>query len=329
MIIKTVKLRNFRNHAEYSLECKEATSLILGRNGCGKTSVLEAIYILLQGKSFRAVDSEILKRGEDFYRIEVEYENGEVVVATYDGAVKTYLVMDKKTRRLPKKNKYPVVLFLPADLHLVDSSPSRRREYFDRVFAQLNEKYGEAVGRYEKALKQRNELLKTEVVDVSSMCAWNILLARYGAEIARGRREFITEINRRFTEVYRSIAKNEDNVELVLDTQVGVAESEYLKQLEMDFDRDRYVGHTSFGVHRDDIVFYFNDKEADGSASRGEVRSMILALKFIEAAMITAKTGRKPVVLLDDVFSELDEIRRKCLVDNFKDNQVIITSVSE
>ena len=327
MIIKSVKLTNFRNHSEYILECNGETSLILGKNGCGKTSVLEALYIAMQGKSFRAVDSEILKRGKEFYRIEVEYTNGETVVVTYDGLVKNYLVMDKKTRRLPKKNKYPVVLFLPADLHLIDSSPSRRREYFDRIFSQLNEKYGEAVSRYEKALKQRNELLKTEMVDAASMCAWNILLARYGMEIARGRREFIAEINEHLTEVYRSIAKNNDEVELVLDTQVEGGENEYLKRLEMNFERDKYVGHTGFGVHRDDLVFCFNGKEAEGSASRGETRSIILALKFIEAEMIERETGRKPVVLLDDVFSELDETRRKCLVDNFKNNQVIITSV--
>ena len=141
MIIKSVKLTNFRNHSSYSLECNDETSLILGENGCGKTSVLEAIYILTCGKSFRATDSEILKRDKDFYRIELEFVSGEKNIAVYDGSIKTFLVSDKKTRRLPKKNKYPVVLFLPSDLNLISSSPSRRREYFNRVFSQFDENY--------------------------------------------------------------------------------------------------------------------------------------------------------------------------------------------
>ena len=116
MIIKSIKLFNFRNHSEYSLNCQDETSLILGENGSGKTSVLEAIYILTRGKSFRATDPEIIKRGTDYYRIELEYINGETYTATYDGTTKTFLIMDKKSRRLPKKHKYPVVLFQPSDL---------------------------------------------------------------------------------------------------------------------------------------------------------------------------------------------------------------------
>ncbi len=328
MIIKTVKLVNFRNHIQYELDCNDETSLILGENGCGKTSVLEAIYILMQGKSFRAVDGEILKRGEEFYRIELEYVNGEKTVATYNGKDKIFTLLDKKAKRLPKKNKYPVVLFLPSDLNLVSNSPSRRRDYFDRIFGQLDENYNNAISRYEKALKQRNELLKSDSVSADGLFSWNILLAKYGSEINRLRKKFLTAINKRFTEVYRTIAKNEDSVEIELITEVD-DENKYLSLLEADYQRDLRLGHTSFGIHKDDFLFVFNGGEADGSASRGEVRSMILALKFIEAEMIYGELRLRPVVLLDDVFSELDEIRRKCLVKNFKDNQVIITSVEK
>ena len=328
MIIKSVKLVNFRNHSEYKLECKDETSLILGENGCGKTSVLEAIYILTQGKSFRATDAEILKRGEEFYRVELEFDNGEKTVVTFDGENKTFLILDKKTRRLPRKNKYPVVLFLPSDLNLISGSPAKRRDYFDRVFSQFNERYDDSLLKYNKALKQRNELLKNEYLKPGDVFSWNMLLARFGSEICKFRKQFIDEINERLTRVYRSIADNEDEVELRLETQAeGVSEEKYLKQLEANLERDKYLGHTSFGVHRDDFVFFFNEKMADGSASRGETRSLILALKFIEAELIYEKTGLRPVVLLDDVFSELDKTRQKCLVQNFKGNQVIITSV--
>ena len=155
-----------------------------------------------------------------------------------------------------------------------------------------------------------------------------MLLARYGAEIFKYRQMFIDEINQTLTSVYRSIAENEDEVELTLSSDVSdVSEEKYLKQLEMNLVRDNQLGYTSFGVHRDDFIFEFNGNEAEGSASRGEMRSMILALKFIEADLIYKKTGLRPVVLLDDVFSELDKTRQKCLVKNFKNNQVIITSV--
>lgn len=354
MIVKSVRLKNFRSHEEYFLECRKSTTLIVGENGCGKTSVLEAIYEALQGKSFKAVDREILRRGTEFYRIELTYDSGERVVVVYDGVKKRFEVGDKKFGRLPKKNRYPVVLFLPDDLNLVMASPSRKRDYFDRSFAQLVENYGDILRKYEKALKQRNELLKMEGVQRGAMFSWNVLLARYGCEVMRWRKGLVEKMNERLTEVYRTIAENEDMIWVEyggcgmedggLDDRgmmgaekfvekSGVRgnslldESEYLRRLEGDFERDRVLGFTSFGVHRDNYSFIFNEVEAEGSASRGEVRSIVLALKFIEAEMILEGLGRRPVVLLDDVFSELDEKRQKCLVRNFKGNQVIITSV--
>lgn len=329
MIIKSVSLRNFRNHSEYRLDCKSDTTLILGENGWGKTSILEAIYILLRGKSFRAVDADILKRGEEYYRIEIESDEGEVIAATFDGNDKNFLVLDKKSKRLPKKNKYPVVLFLPSDLNLISTSPTKRRDYFDKVFGQFDEGYSNAVLRYEKALKQRNELLKNEFVTAESLFSWNLLLAKYGSMIEEYRSRFIGEINEKITDIYRSIAENEDVVKLRLEGSNVTSEAEYLAVLDKNAQKDIYLGHTSFGVHRDDFVFMFNNEVADGSASRGETRSIILALKFIEADLIYQKTHKKPIILLDDVFSELDKKRQKCLVQNFKDNQVIITSTGE
>ena len=328
MIIHSIKLTNFRNHTNYFLECAPDTNMILGENGWGKTSILEAIYILTRGKSFRATDSEIIKHGTEFYRIEIEYNNGEKSIATFDGTTKTFQVSDKKARRLPKKNRYPVVLFLPSDLNLVSGSPSRHREYFDRFFSSLNENYNESLLKYEKALKQRNELLKSESFSTSALFSWNLLLAKYGTRLQNFRQQFVAEINRKLPEFYHSIAENTDEVELKYETELTeVTEDKYLKILENNLEKDRFLGHTSFGVHRDDFIFFFNHREASTSASRGETRSVILALKFTEADLILEKQKQKPLVLLDDVFSELDEARRKCLVKNFKDHQVIITSV--
>mgnify|MGYP000888077529 FL=1 len=337
MIIQSVKLVNFRSHDEFLLQCNKKTSLLVGENGSGKTSVLEAIYEALRGKSFRATDEEILKRGAEFYRIELDFTDGTKTIVLYDGQKKQFLVEDKKKTRLPKKNRYPIVLFLPEDLHLVATSPTKRRNYFDRVISEFNESYGSSLLKYEKALRQRNELLKKYKIDEDDnkvidrdFFSWNILLAKYGLEIRNYRKQYLDKLNAEFNQVYHSIVENGDQVFLKLNLFGGeITEADYFNRLENEFRRDLILGHTGFGIHRDDFIFLFNEKEADGTASRGELRSMILAMKFIEADLIFRKTGKRPVVLLDDVFSELDNVRQKSLVKNFKDNQVIITSVDE
>ena len=328
MIIKSIHLVNFRNHQEYHLDCDKETSLILGENGCGKTSVLEAIYILTRGKSFRATDPDIIKRGAEFYRIELNFVNGEQIAATYDGKTKNFTVVDKKTKRLPAKNKYPVILFLPSDLNLISHSPGRRREYFDRIFTQFDNKYSSSLSKYEKALKQRNELLKKDNLTRDSLFSWNLLLSEYGTEIYKKRKEFTEEFNQKLTTIYQSIAKNKDDILIEYKSEADSLSTDiFLRKLEENYEKDHYLGHTSFGVHHDDYLFYFNNKLANGSASRGETRSIILALKFTEANLLNQKLNQKPLILLDDVFSELDETRRRSLIDNFKNHQVIITSV--
>lgn len=327
-IIKSVYLNNFRIHDEYLLECEKQTTLIVGENGLGKTSILEAIYLLMRGKSFKASDRDILKRNEHYYRTDLLYENGEKITVYYDGNKKCFQYRDKKSLRLPKENKYPIVLFLPEDLHLVATSPTKRRDYFDKFFAQLSEKYYLSLNNYNKVLKQRNELLKSENLEKSMLFSWNIMLAKYGAEIWNMRREFIKEINEQYTKVYGEISDVGD--EVFLDLNGGmINESFYLKKIEENFNRDIVNGNTGFGVHRDSYEFKFNNSLAEFSASRGETRSMILALKFIEAKMMIKYLNKKPLVLLDDVFSELDENRQKCLVKNFSEHQIILTSVND
>ncbi len=326
MIVRSVKLTNFRSHESFALECETQTTTIVGENGCGKTSVLEAVCEALRGKSFRATDKEILRRGAEFYRVELEYSDGRKVVVVYDGVKKEFLAEDKKTRRLPKKAQYPIVLFEPDDLHLVGASPTSRRTYFDRVFGQLSEKYSTDLARYNKVLKQRNDLLKDENVRQEDLFSWDILLVKHGMGLAELRRKMVEKMNARLTEVYQSIAENDDQVRLEYESEV-TSESDFLQRLERNFMRDSLLGHTSFGVHHDNYEFVFNQVKANGSASRGEVRSSVLALKFIESELVLETLGKRPVVLLDDVFSELDEMRQRCLVKNFRDNQIILTSV--
>lgn len=322
-----VSLKNFRCHKEFELNCREKTTLIIGENGSGKTSVLESVYLALRGKSFKGTDKEMIRKESDFYRVEVNLRDARKVIIRYRDGVKEFELDGRKNKRLPRKNRYPVVLFEPDDLHLVSTSPLKRREYFDELFKQVDEKYAIYLRKYQKALKQRNDLLKNDNCAGNDLFAWDILCAQYGAEISQKRFIMLDFINKSLTRVYREIAKNEDECEL---RYIGrkITENEYLKELSKGLDRDKYLGYTSFGVHRDDYEFVFNKKRADGSASRGEIRSLILALKFIEARILKQELGKKPVVLLDDIFSELDERRQQHLVDNFKDYQMIITSTT-
>ena len=330
MIIKSINLVNFRNHTDYQLKFNKDTTLILGKNGCGKTSVLEAIYIALRGKSFRGFDQDIIKNQTDFYRISLETDNNQIITITFDHQTKTFHFLDKKTRRLPKNQKYPIVLFLPSDLSLISGSPSRRREYFNRFLSILSEEYSQNLSRYEKALRQRNEILKSNNPLASDLFSWNILLAKYGVLLSSYRQEIISKINQNYNRTYSSISNNQDIVELIYQTDIQQKTAEYyLKTLESNFSKDTCLGHTSFGIHRDDFEFFFNHKPAELNASRGESRSLILALKFIEADIINQTLHQKPIILLDDVFSELDQTHRKSLIDNFKNHQVIITSVED
>ena len=326
-IVRKISLKNFRCHDVFELNCDRPTTLIIGENGSGKTSVLEAVYLALRGKSFKGVDKEIIKRNTDFYRVEIELADAQRVIIRFDGRKKEFEIDGKKNLRLPKRNHYPVVLFEPDDIYLVGSSPSRRRDYFDELFKQINENYGSILSKYNKALRQRNDLLKDEVVSRDDLFSWNVMCANYGAELIYWRVQNLGKINNKMTEIYRNIAKNNDECSIKYLGQ-EVDENDYLKNLEMNFERDRGLGYTTFGVHRDDYEFVFNQKKADGSASRGENRSMILSLKFIEAQILEKEVGKKPVVLLDDIFSELDEMRQRHLIDNFKNYQMIITSTT-
>lgn len=323
-----VKLKNFRCHEEFELDCPQSTTMIVGENGSGKTSILEAVYLALRGKSFKGVDREILRRGADFYRAEILLSDAQKVVIRFDGCKKSFEIDGKKSLRLPKKYRYPVVLFEPDDLHLVGSSPSCRRDYFDEFFKQIDANYGVALSRYTKALKQRNDLLKDENVSRDALFSWNVLLAHYGAEILRRRVEGLEKINAPLTENYRGIAKNDDVCRIDYLGEKNLDENRYMEILEKNFQRDTLLGYTSFGVHRDDFEFVFNGEKADGSASRGEIRSIVLALKFIEAEVLERELSKKPVVLLDDIFSELDDMRQQHLIENFKDYQMIVTSTS-
>lgn len=329
-VVKKLSVQNIRSHDKFVISLSPNVTVITGLNGSGKTSLLEALYIALQGSSFRGGDNDILRHESPWWRIDVEFNEHIKRTITFDPSLvsgrKKIVIDDKTMYRLPVKHKYPVILFEPDDLRLLHGSPTRRRQFIDRFISQLDPLYSNALHKYERALRQRNNLLKKSYTTQNELFVWDVALSEYGAYIIEKRIAFIEQINNQLNEAYNSIAKSNDNASVHYShTYIGDIKQKILNDLHSHGRRDALLGFTSIGPHRHDVIFQFNGSPALDVASRGEVRSIVLALKFIEVSIIERITNIKPLILLDDVFSELDELRQKYLMDSQK-GQIIITS---
>jgi DNA replication and repair protein RecF len=330
-MISRLAVQNVRSHRLYEVELSGGVTVITGPNGSGKTTLLESLYIALQGSSFKGSDSDILQSDKPWWKIDILLDGQEKRTVKYDpsrtSARKQFVIDTKTTARLAPKHKYPVVLFEPEDLRLLNGSPARRRQFIDRFIAQLNPLYGVALRKYERALRQRNNLLKRFNTPSDQLFAWDIALADHGAYLIEQRIAFIEQINSRLNEAYHDIAQTTDEVSVHYShTFVGDIKQKLLAELQAHGERDRHLGNTSVGPHRHDVMFEFNHSPAISVASRGEVRTIVLALKFLEVDIIERLTGHKPLILLDDVFSELDLDRQKALSDTIRTHQIVITS---
>jgi len=329
-VVKKLSVQNIRSHDSFVINLSPTITVITGMNGSGKTSLIEALYIALQGTSFKGSDSDVLRHEKPWWRIDVELENCLKRTITFDSELTTgrkkITIDDKVMYRLPAKYKYPVVLFEPDDLRLLHGSPTRRRQFIDRFISQLDPIYSGILHKYERALKQRNNLLKNYQTSSDELFIWDMALSEYGSYIIEKRIAFIEQINNLLNETYNSIAKSSDLVSMHYShTYIGNIKQKLLNDLHFHAEKDKILGFTSTGPHRHDVIFRFNNSPALDVASRGEIRTIILALKFIEVDIIEQIVNQKPIILLDDVFSELDESRQGYLMDSQK-GQIIITS---
>lgn len=331
--VTKLSVQNIRSHDSFVANLSPNITVITGKNGSGKTSLIEAIHIALQGSSFKGTDSDMLRTNSSWWRIDIALDNETSRSITFNpektDRKKQFTIDDKVAYRLSLKHKYPIVLFEPDDLRLLHGSPTRRRQFIDRFIGQLNPEYGVAIRKYERALKQRNNLLKKPFTNYDELFVWNIALSEHGAYIIEQRTRFIEQINSKLNTTYDDIAGIGDNIAVHYShTSIGDIKQKLLSELHHHTEKDRQTGSTSVGPHRHDMVFTFNNNPALSSASRGEVRTIVLALKFLEVDIIEQITNKKPIVLLDDVFSELDESRQKALSDTIRRHQVIITSTN-
>lgn len=327
--VTNISVQHVRNHTKKSIELSPETTIITGKNGAGKTSLLEALYIALQGTSFRGSDSDILQKDQAWYRIDIEMSDGSKRTVKFDSSKqagrKQFIVNDKTSYRLPSAQKYPLVLFEPDDLRLIDGSPTRRRQFIDKLIGQLDPAYVQAVRKYERALRQRNNLLKRAQTTPDELFVWNVALSEYGSYIISERTVFIEKINKRISDVYNSLARSDDVVSIHYShTFIDDVKQKLLSELTTHSEKDKILGFTSIGPHRHDVIVNYNNTSASATASRGENRSIILSLKLIEIEIIESILEKKPIILLDDVFSELDEFRQENIL-SLKQNQTIIT----
>jgi DNA replication and repair protein RecF len=330
-VVNKLSVQHIRSHDRFVAEFSPQVTVITGKNGSGKTSLIEAIYLALQGGSFKGTDSDMLRSNKSWWRIDVLFEDENKRTISYDSTKesgrKKFMIDDHTSYRLPAKYKYPVVLFEPDDLRLLHGSPTRRRQFIDRFISQLDPAYGPALRKYERALKQRNNLLKKPHTDPDELFVWNIALSEYGSYIIEKRIVFIEQINATINDAYKDISDAGDVITVHYShTFIGDIKQKLLSELERASARDSIVGSTSVGPHRHDVIFLFNNSPALSVASRGEVRTIVLALKFLEVDIIEQIMNLKPIILLDDVFSELDAHRQKALSDHVRAHQIIITT---
>lgn len=331
MRIKNLKLTNFRNWAEASFSFSDRV-VIWGDNAQGKTNILEAIYFVATTKSFRGRDQEAIESEKEFAKIEATLESDketkiEAVFQKADRKVeKEFKINDKKRPPIDFIGEFATVIFSPDDLLLVSGPPEAKRRYLSFTIGQVDREYLYELLNYKRVLRQRNELLKRAGMAKieQEINVWDENLAEYGQKIIEKRRSLELFINERLSDYYNLIS-GEDKVLKFLYEPAMLSDS-LLDSLAASRERDLFDKYTNVGPHRDSWKLLINGKEMNNFSSRGEYRTAILALKLVERDFFTERKNDAPIILLDDVFSELDEKRRKLLVDAFSGSQLIVTT---
>lgn len=338
MKLNKLKLTNFRNHKKLALNFNGESSLIVGPNGIGKTNILEAIHLLSTTKSVRANhDREVIAHEENIARIEADIEpNGDKVKLEmlitknekFENAAKKIVKIDKVNKTLQAfAGTMNSVLFTPHDVELFTSSPSTRRKYVDALFFQVDRDYKHAHREYTKAVRQRNKVLE-QIRDFGrgddQIEFWNEKILTEGRIIQKKRVEYFSFIRDNIEKHAKKLNKTGvDYVINYLKNKVSKSRIEEYEKAEIASTQ------TLIGPHRDDFSIKFNGFDIAKYGSRGEKRATILALKLCEIDFINQHLGRRPILLLDDIFSELDEDHRSTITEIIDLQQTIVTSAEK
>ena len=335
MIVRRLKLRNFRNYENAEICLNPGLNVITGQNAQGKTNLLESLVYLSLTRSHRiSEDRKLIHEGSDFADIRCEYEDDRIqtIRAVIHPKGKTLMVHGQPVRKSSEFiGLLNVVLFAPDDLRIFNDQPRERRRVLNQEITKVSGKYLLSLNQYQNLLKERNVLLKSAKVDLRYLDILDEQMAREEYRIVLERWKFIRQIQSIMPALYRDISSDDITVNVryrsCLEDPENVSEAKLLEMHRQSRDKDLENRMTTAGIHREDIVFELEGKNLITLASQGQKRMTMLAFKMAMLRYIQNETGKRPVLLLDDVLSELDLIRQKKLLDMVKaPYQCIITS---
>ena len=340
MLIEELKLKNFRNYSELTLHPHPGVNLFFGRNGSGKTNLLEAIHYCSLGRSHRiSNDANAVKNGEAFALSSVSIRNSlgqrEIAVRFHpDETQKKSILMDGKkiAKFSDMMGCLRCVIFSPEDLGLIKEGPSLRRRYLDMMISQINRGYFIALQQYRTCMEQRNTLIRNlranSYADTSMLSAFEETMAAPAAVIIRERRRIVSLLSESARDTYQRVSDTDELFRLAYHTSVK-EETEIEEVLCRLFRENREddirMGFTSVGPHRDDLILTLNKNQMKQFASQGQIRTAALSMKLSQMQILRDQSGEEPVLLLDDVMSELDRKRRACLIGEISSFQTFIT----
>ena len=332
MIIRSIELKNFRNYEDLNLSFDSGTNIIFGDNAQGKTNILEALYMSGTTKSHKgSKDREMIKFGEQESHIRtiVTKENTDYQI---DIHLKNNRSKGIAINRVPIKKASElfgllnIVFFSPEDLNIIKNGPAERRRFLDSELCQLDRMYLSDLAYYNKILNQRNKLLKDMVYrpELSdTLPVWDMQLAETGKKIIKRRRRFVEELNEIARHIHYHISGEKEN--MMVRYEPSIVENSFEEELEQVRERDLKLCQTSVGPHRDDLIISIHDVDIRKFGSQGQQRTSALSLKLSEIALVKNSIHDTPVLLLDDVLSELDSSRQNYLLNHIYDTQTMIT----
>ena len=332
MYVESIELRNYRNYDDLKLEFGRNTNILYGNNAQGKTNILESIYMAATTKSHRgSKDRDVIKIGEDESHIRLIIKKRDI-----SHKIDMHLRKNKNKgvaidgiairRAAELYGLLNVIFFSPEDLSIIKNGPAERRRFMDLELCQISRLYYQNLVSYNKVLNQRNNLLKQINFNRSLMDTidvWNMQLVDYGRRIIKERKNFIDMMNDIIGDIHSRLTSGKEKLEIVYDA--NVTEEEFEKNLQDKMDIDLRCASTQVGPHRDDISFLINGIDARKYGSQGQQRTVALSLKMAEIKLVKKIINDNPVLLLDDVMSELDTDRRNSLIEEIRDIQTIIT----
>lgn len=339
MIVKDINLKNFRNYENEKIEFSPYINIIYGNNAQGKTNILEGIYLFSMGKSNRTYhDEELIKFGSDLAELNMNFTSGKRDISAR--------MLIKKNRRksvfindIPVKRnsdlvgRFNVVYFGPECMDIIKSGPSSRRKNIDIIISQLKSTYFSYLGEYKKVIESKSALLKSEIIDKITLEILNDKIINLSTQIIKYRFLYIKKIEKIAKKIQQEISHSSEELEIKYLSTAGIIDDfneekikEILKEkMEKNFRREIDFHEVSFGVHRDDIEYYINGKNVKSYGSQGQQKTVALVQKIAEVNMIFEEIGEYPVLLLDDIMSELDFLRQSYILTQIKDMQIIIT----